>query len=437
MNMSRKSVVALVVLVVVLFIVQLRMPKRWDWTPTYSPTDKNPFGSLLMDSVLRGSLPRGHYQVKQMTLWQWAHSRDSLSNVLWVTETATLDTTATLIIKRMMARGQRLMLVAKETRFTTGDNMVGAYQWGMAIRGSGRFSVADVMRLRQSHEEMDTISWMDSTGHVEHQYKVLRPMTDNLIQLEGGHEGNQWEHLIMSYGEDTSEGRYPFIQAARRRFGRGEIVVVAMPLLFTNYGMIEGETHEVVFRLLAGMADRPLVRLTDQNTDGADAQVENSPFRLILKDDALWWPFYTSLVLLVLFFVFTARRRQRAIPVVPPPVNHTLEFTRLIGTLFYQRHDRKGLLRCKWELFAQAVRRQADVDVQALDADDHLFQVLSDRTGMGYEEVARMIKRLRYLVANDSDMTADELWRAVDGMDDMARRLGAMYSLQEEEKTIN
>ena len=50
--MSRKSVIALIVLVLVFFIIQLRMPKKWDWTPTWSPTDNNPFGCLLMDSVL-------------------------------------------------------------------------------------------------------------------------------------------------------------------------------------------------------------------------------------------------------------------------------------------------------------------------------------------------------------------------------------------------
>lgn len=429
--MSRKSVIALVALVLVFFVIQLRMPKKWEWTPTYSPADENPFGCLLMDSVLKSSLPRGHYKVNRMTLWQWANSRDSLSNVLWVTETATLDRPTTLVIKRMMERGQRLMIVAKETRIMVSDSTENSYQWGMAIRGSGRFTVADVLRLRQSHREKDTIDWLDSAGRVEHQYKALRPMTDNLIQLDGGREGNQWKRAIMSYDEDAPEQPYPFIQAARRRFGRGEMVVVAMPLMFTNYGMIEGETNEVVFRLLDEIADRPIVRLTDKDLDENDAQVDSSPFRLILNDNALWWPFYTALALLVLFFVFTARRRQRPIPVMKQPVNHTLEFTRLIGTLFYQRHDRKGLLRCKWELFAKTVRQQVGVDVQALDEDDRLFEVLAERSGMSYEEIARMIKRLRYLVANDSDISSNELLKAIDSMNDLTSRLGVTHNIRE------
>lgn len=425
--MSRKSVIALIVLVLVFFIIQLRMPKKWDWTPTWSPADNNPFGCLLMDSVVKGSLPHGRYKVARTTLWQLAHSRDSLSNVLWVTETATLDVSTTRIIRRMMARGQRVMIVAGETRFMAIDNTRYDRQWGIAIRMGDRFTVADVLNLRQSHTEMDTVAWKDSLGHAVSKYQVLRPMTNNVIDLADGNEGKQWKPIITSRGYVVEGDRDPYVYAARRRFGRGEIVVVAMPLIFTNYGMIEGETNEVVFRLLSEMSDRPIVRITDRQSDETDGQVEQSPLRVVFKDPTLWWPFYMALAVLVLFFVFTARRRQRAIPVVRPPVNHTLEFTRLIGTLFYQRHDRNGLLRSKWELFANTVRQQADVDVEALDDDDHLFQVLSDRSGMSYEEVARTMKRLRYLVANDNPMTTKELRRAIDSMDELTKRLGATY----------
>ena len=429
--MSRKSIIGLIALVVLFFIVQLQMPKKWNWTPTYAATDKNPFGCLLMDSVLKGSLPCGHYKIKHLTLWQLAHSRDSLSNVLWVTETATLDKPTTLTIERMMARGQRLMIVAREMALIANDSTEDSYLWGMTIQEGDRFTVADVLRLRRSHDEMDSIDWVDSVGHVVRQYQVLRPMTNSVIDLAKGAEGRKWEPVIASCGFERGEQNGPYVFAARRQFGRGEMVMVVMPLLFTNYGMIEGETNEVVFRLLDEIADRPIVRISDKQMDDTNAQVEGSPLRLIFRDKKLWWPFYTSLALLVLFFVFTARRRQRAIPVVKPPVNHTLEFTRLIGTLFYQRHDRKGLLRCKWELFAKAVRQQAGVDVQALDDDDRLFQVLSERSGVSYEDVAQLIKRLRYLATNDNDITSKELLKAIDSMNNLASRLGATNNIRE------
>ena len=69
--------------------------------------------------------------------------------------------------------------------------------------------------------------------------------------------------------------------------------------------------------------------------------------------------------------------------------------------------------------------------MQALDDDDHLFQVLSDRSDMSYEDVARMIKRLRYLAANDNDLAPEELLKAIDDMDDLASRLGATHGISD------
>ena len=44
---------------------------------------------------------------------------------------------------------------------------------------------------------------------------------------------------------------------------------------------------------------------------------------------------------------------------------------------------------------------------------------------MSYEDVARMIKRLRWLALNDNDLTSGELLRAVNAMNELAGRLGA------------
>ncbi len=50
---------------------------------------------------------------------------------------------------------------------------------------------------------------------------------------------------------------------------------------------------------------------------------------------------------------------------------------------------------------------------------------------MSYEDVARMIKRLRYLAANDNDLTPEELLKAIDDMDDLASRLGATHGISD------
>ena len=134
--------------------------------------------------------------------------------------------------------------------------------------------------------------------------------------------------------------------ALSRPVGSGEIVLVTTPLLFTNYGMLDGDNAAYLFRLLSHLKGLPVVRT---EAYGVGAQVEVSPFRYFLSQRPLRWALYLTMLVLVLFMVFTARRRQRAIPVIREPANRNLEFAELIGTLYYQR--RIMLILCAKSLF--------------------------------------------------------------------------------------
>ena len=63
--------------------------------------------------------------------------------------------------------------------------------------------------------------------------------------------------------------------ALSRPVGSGEIVLVTTPLLFTNYGMLDGDNAAYLFRLLSHLKGLPVVRT---EAYGAGAQVEVSPF---------------------------------------------------------------------------------------------------------------------------------------------------------------
>lgn len=130
--------------------------------------------------------------------------------------------------------------------------------------------------------------------------------------------------------------------AISRPFGRGEIVLVTTPLLFTNYGMLDGDNAAYLFRLLSHLKGLPVIRT---EAYGAGAQIEESPFRYFLSQRPLKWALYLTMSVLVLFMVFTARRRQRAIPVIREPANRNLEFTELIDILYYQKKNHADLVR--------------------------------------------------------------------------------------------
>lgn len=416
MRLSRRFIAAMAVLIVAVFAIQMHLPARFNWDITFSPNDPYPFGSRLFDSVLAVSMPHG-YHARHTTLWQLAGQKATV-NILITRQYLNYDSADYATIHALLDRGSKIIIASGSIPY---DSTHVAKWLGMDVEGMSYFNLETVKDgIRNGDDMRDTLYWAAADGFKSHEYHTLEQIAG--YSSMGLDDDKHWQVLAYKLSEDEGEKPERRPIAARRRVGKGELIVVASPLLFTNYAMLEDDTYQLVFRLMTYIADKPVVRLTNEEASAEAEELASSPFRAILRSRQLTWALYATLAVILIFFVFTARRRQRPIPVIAPPQNHTLEFARLIGTLFYQKHDRSGLIRRKWELFATQIRQQVGVDVEALDDDDALFSQLAARTGMTYEQVAHDIKQLRFLVANERNATRTETKEAVRMMNDMLGR---------------
>ncbi|MDR1330484.1 MAG: hypothetical protein LBK07_00080 [Tannerella sp.] len=204
--------------------------------------------------------------------------------------------------------------------------------------------------------------------------------------------------------------------ALRLFIGEGELFLVATPLMFTNYGMLDGENASYAFRLLSYMKGMPLTRLDAYvETQG---ELSTSPFRYVLSQPPLRWAFYASLAVILLFMVFTAKRRQRVIPVVRPPANETLRFTRLIGNLYYQKKDCRDMLKKKYLYFSAGLKRMAGLDLQSGERDEELARRLAERMGQSYAAVWPAFSELKDLLRDGAAVGEDEMTRCIDRMNE-------------------
>ena len=67
--------------------------------------------------------------------------------------------------------------------------------------------------------------------------------------------------------------------------GKGEVILVSTPLLFTNYGIIDGNNSAYIFRLLSQMGEFPVVRTEGYVKETAETQ--QSPFCYLLSRQPL------------------------------------------------------------------------------------------------------------------------------------------------------
>lgn len=456
MKSSRNFLFAMLVLFVLFCLLQVNLPKKFVWSPTFSHVDKQPFGCFVFDSVLTQSLPNG-YHVTKKTFFQLdqEHAKEKIS-VLMVVDQHNLKQLDVKYLCNIARRGGKVMVVASSS-FDDGRNadtvVVDELErtFKVRIEGGTYFSLRGILSGLKAHDNdmYDTIYWNNrETMYAAQPYKMFYNMVGGTLFVDSvpkvkrlaytlSTTGYDYKHDSLYVGDftgfDTIVDEKERIEridtfaikkvptAVSVPYGKGEVIFVSSPLLFTNYGMLEGNTSVYIFRLMSYLADLPVYRTEAYVKTDAMLVAEQSPFREFIKRPPLRWALYLALLGVVLFMIFTARRRQRVIPIMSKPANRSLEFIQLIGTLYYQRKDHVDLVRKKFKLFAEELRKTAGVDISDVNTDDREYQLLAEKTGMNSDRLKKVIRQIRLVLHSEGNISVEEMRSLIDAMDTIVR----------------
>lgn len=456
MKSSRNFLFVMLVLFVLFCLLQVNLPKKFVWSPTFSHVDKQPFGCFVFDSVLTQSLPNG-YHVTKKTFFQLdqEHAKEKIS-VLMVVDQQNLKQLDVKYLCNIARRGGKVMVVASGS-FDDGRNadtvVVDELErtFNVRIEDGTYFSLRGILAGLKAHDNdmYDTIYWNNrETMYAAQSYRMFYNMVGGTLFVDSvpkvkrlaytlSTAGYDYKHDSLYVGDFTSfdtivdeKERIERIDtfaikkvpaAVSVPYGKGEVIFVSSPLLFTNYGMLEGNTSVYIFRLMSYLADLPVYRTEAYVKTDAMLVAEQSPFREFIKRPPLRWALYLALLGVVLFMIFTARRRQRVIPIMSKPANRSLEFIQLIGTLYYQRKDHVDLVRKKFKLFAEELRKTAGVDISDVNTDDREYLLLAEKTGMNSDRLKKVIRQIRLVLHSEGNISVEEMRSLIDAMDTIVR----------------
>ena len=456
MKSSRNFLFAMLVLFVLFCLLQVNLPKKFVWSPTFSHVDKQPFGCFVFDSVLTQSLPNG-YHVTKKTFFQLdqEHAKEKIS-VLMVVDQQNLKQLDVKYLCNIARRGGKVMVVASSS-FDDGRNadtvVVDELErtFNVRIEDGTYFSLRGILAGLKAHDNdmYDTIYWNNrETMYAALSYRMFYNMVGGTLFVDSVPKVKRLAYTLSTAGYDYKYDslyvgdftRFDTIVDKKERieridtfaikkvpaavsvpYGKGEVIFVSSPLLFTNYGMLEGNTSVYIFRLMSYLADLPVYRTEAYVKTDAMLVAEQSPFREFIKRPPLRWALYLALLGVVLFMIFTARRRQRVIPIMSKPANRSLEFIQLIGTLYYQRKDHVDLVRKKFKLFAEELRKTAGVDISDVNTDDREYLLLAEKTGMNSDRLKKVIRQIRLVLHSEGNISVEEMRSLIDAMDTIVR----------------
>lgn len=452
MKSSRNFLFAMLVLFVLFCLLQVNLPKKFVWSPTFSHVDKQPLGCFVFDSVLAQSLHNG-YHVTKKTFFQLdqEHAKEKIS-VLMVVNQQDLKQLDVKYLCNIARRGGKVMVVASSS-FDDGRNadtvVVDELErtFNVRIEDGTYFSLRGILAGLKAHDNdmYDTIYWNNrETMYAAQSYRMFYNMVGGTLFVDSVPKVKRLAYTLSTAGYDYKHDslyvgdftRFDTIVDKKERieridtfaikkvpaavsvpYGKGEVIFVSSPLLFTNYGMLEGNTSVYIFRLMSYLADLPVYRTEAYVKTDAMLVAEQSPFREFIKRPPLRWALYLALLGVVLFMIFTARRRQRVIPIMSKPANRSLEFIQLIGTLYYQRKDHVDLVRKKFKLFAEELRKTAGVDISDVNTDDREYLLLAEKTGMNSDRLKKVIRQIRLVLHSEGNISVEEMRSLIDAMD--------------------
>jgi hypothetical protein len=172
------------------------------------------------------------------------------------------------------------------------------------------------------------------------------------------------------------------------KYGKGHFYLHTVPSAFANINLLNTDKYDFAFRSLSYLPKTSKVIWDEYQKQGPVG--EDSEFRVILESTPLRIAFYIIISGLLLLMIFRAKRMQRAIPVIDPPVNSSLEFLDTISNLYYRKKDFKNIVEKRHAYFLDFIRKNYYLSTENIN--DEFITVLSLKSGLEKEKLNELFQ---------------------------------------------
>lgn len=150
------------------------------------------------------------------------------------------------------------------------------------------------------------------------------------------------------------------------KIGNGHLLLHASPMVFSNYFLLQGNNKhylEQVFSYIPNTIDHIYW------SDFMFKRNSHSDWRVLWEHPATKTALLLSLLGLLVYILFEIKRKQKAIPVLPPVENASVAFVETIGRLYYNKKNHHNLAEKMVQHFLEYVRHQYYLNTSQLDKD--------------------------------------------------------------------
>jgi hypothetical protein len=362
--MGKRYYIILGVLALLFIVVNSSSPSSVSWKPTYKKKDKNPYGAEVTYALLKDIYGEENVGANNASPYDYLHNDSSEFNMIYIASNVTTSETDEEAIMEFAERGNNVFIAANFFVGPLADTLGLTYT---DFHDTPLLS-SDSVSLSFTNPGFERTEYWFNHDHV---VNYIIPDTT---------KKREW--VVLSQSSDYQPH---FIKVP---VGEGNIYYHSNPLIFTNYNILHVSAQYKYISNCLSYLPRKKTIWSEYYTMGASQESETQ-LRFILQSPQLRWGYYILAAFIIVFLIFQSKRRQRAIPVVKPPKNSTLEFVETTGRLYFQQKNHANLAVKKIAFFLEKVRTRFYIPTNLLD--DHFIETLASKSGVPQEEIRQLV----------------------------------------------
>jgi hypothetical protein len=405
--MDKKSKIYLYIIfgvVVLMLFLEVITPQPLSWEESYTSGDKIPYGAFVLYDQLDDLFDQKVESIKEDPVsFLKKHKEDTNANYIFINNYLGFDKTELDYMLEFAERGNKVFISTQSVTGAAGDTLK------LASNKQYTYYEEDTVRVRLNNPVFENRSYIYKKGssyrHFTNYDTTRTTVLGEVLPFEPlkGYLKNVFGENLESANDSTKSIVEKAIEKSKSRqvpqanfveikVGEGAIYFHLNPIAFTNYYLLQEGKDQYVSEVFSYLNDGP-VFFDDYGKSGR--RVVASPIRFVLNNAALKWSWYITLLAILLYFIFKAKREQRAIPVRKPLVNSTVEFTKTIGNLYFQNGDVSGIINKKISFFQQKLRTKYFVDTEKMD--ETFIKRLAVKADVSQDQTKETIEYINHL----------------------------------------
>ena len=195
---------------------------------------------------------------------------------------------------------------------------------------------------------------------------------------------------VLGYMEYNGKREPNFIKVY---YGEGSLLLHTEPIAFTNYHMLKKNHYQYVVDVFSYMENENIMwdnhrmfrRQSGERNDGGFF----NGLSYIMKHESLRWAFFLTVCLGLLYLLFNSKRRQKAIPILNPYPNYTLDFAKTLSELYRYNSDHTAMVKYKINYFLEQLRLHYHITSKETEKD--FSELLSAKSGVDIQTCKKLV----------------------------------------------